>query len=159
MNEKKEQRTHEQTIALSGAEQSQHALLVAQDHLYRALRRPQPGRERRWAEEVLNEVEAALGAIQNHREEVTGAGGVYNELQREAPWVIARTRQMIAQLGRIEAEAVDLKIELARIVAGDTQAISGIRAEVERILLSLRDVLSKEVDLIYERFNEPGALD
>ncbi len=54
---------------------------------------------------------------------------------------------------------VDLQIELARVGAGDLQAMGAVRSDGERALLALRDLLTQEADLIYERFNEPQALD
>jgi hypothetical protein len=151
--------TRPQADALRAAERSTNGLLVAEEHLYSALRRPQPGRERRWAEAVVPELESALRAIQAHRLEVEGPSGLYHELQLEAPWAVPRVRQLAAQLARIEAETIDLQIELVRAASGDTQAVHLIRADTERILLSMRDALGKEADLVYERFHEPAALD
>lgn len=149
----------EQESAVRGAERTHSALLEAQDHLYAALRRPQPMRERRWAEAVGTELAAALHAFREHRLEVEGPAGLYAEIQRDAPWTQARLRQIAAQLRRIEAEVIDLQVEVARVEAGDLDSIGAIRADAERMLLTLRDLLSKEVDLIYERFNQPPALD
>jgi hypothetical protein len=151
--------TGQQTNALERAERTQSALLDAEAHLYAALRRPQPLRERRWAETVATEVAAALAALRSHRLEVERPEGLYAELQREAPWTVARLRQVGAQLRRLESEIVDLQIELARVEAGDLQGLPHIRADAERMLFGLRDLLSKEADLIYERFREPAALD
>lgn len=148
-----------QEAAVRGAERTQNALLKAQEHLFVALRRPQPARERRWAEMVGAELAAALAALREHRLEVEGPSGLYAELQRDAPWTQARLRQVGAQLRRIEAEIVDLQLETARVEAGDFQSITSVRSDAERMLLSLRDLLSKEADLIWERFNEPAALD
>lgn len=145
--------------AVKASERTQSALLKAQEHLYTALRRPQPTRERQWAELVGRELAAALSALRDHRLEVEGSKGLYAELMRDAPWVAPRIRQVGAQLSRLEAEAVDLQIEVARAEAGDLQAIGVVRADAERLLLSLRDILNKEADLIYERFNQPPAID
>ena len=151
--------TGAQQGALRGAERTQSALLRAQEHLYAALRRPQPARERHWAQAVGAELGSALAALRDHRLEVEQPAGLYAELQRDAPWATPRIRQIAAQLRRIESEAIDLQIEVARVEAGDLQAVGTVRGEAERILLSLRDLLTKETDLIYERFNEPAALD
>lgn len=151
--------TGAQQSALRGAERTQNNLLRAQEHLFSALRRPQPTRERQWAQAVGAELGAALAALRDHRLEVEEPAGLYAELQRDAPWVTPRIRQIAAQLRRIEAEAIDLQIEAARVEAGDFQAISTIRGEAERILLSLREMLTRESDLTWERFNEPSALD
>jgi len=150
-------RTQQQ--AVTAAERTQNALLAAQEHLFSALRRPQPSRERRWAELVSTEVGAALAALRNHRLEVEGQEGLYAELIREAPWFEARVRQITAQLKRLESEVVDLQFEVARVEAGDFGGISTVRSDAERMLLSLRDILTKETDLVYERFNQPAALD
>jgi hypothetical protein len=151
--------TEGQQSALHGAERTQSALLRAQEHLYAALRRPQPTRERHWAEAVGAELAAAIAALRDHRLEVEEPKGLYAELQRDAPWVAPRVRQISAQIRRVESEIVDLQIEVARVSAGDLQAVGTVRAEAEHMLLSLRDLLTKETDLIFERFNEPAALD
>jgi hypothetical protein len=148
-----------QEAAVRGAESTQNALLTAQEHLYAALRRPQPSRERRWAQVVGTELSRALAALRSHRLEVEGAEGLYAEILRDAPWTEARLRQIGAQLRRIETEVIDLEVELARVHAGDLDSVGAIRGDAERMLLTLRDLLSKEADLIYERFNQPPALD
>jgi hypothetical protein len=151
--------TGAQESAIRRAERTQVGLLEAQEHLYAALRRPQPARERRWAEVVGKELAAALGALRDHRLEVEGDRGLYAEVARDAPWAVQRIRQASAQLRRIEAEIVDLQVEAARVEAGDLQALPAIRADAERMLLMLRDLLNKEADLIYERFRDIGAGD
>jgi hypothetical protein len=149
----------EQTEAVEAAERTQDALLQAQEHLLRVLGRPQPGRERRWAEVVGVELVRALAALREHRLEVERSEGLYAELQRDAPWLAPRIRQIAAQLRRIESEAVDLQIEVTRVEAGDFGGLQHVRGDSERMLLTLRDLMSKEADLIWERFNEPAALD
>jgi hypothetical protein len=42
---------------------------------------------------------------------------------------------------------------------GDFHALPAIRADAERMLRTLGDLMSNEADLIWERFNEPAALD
>lgn len=145
--------------AVRGAERTQESLLTAQEHLFVALRRAQPTRERRWAEAVGAALASALSALREHRLEVEGPDGLYGELRRDAPWTQGRLRQIAAQLRRIEAEIVDLQSETSRVEAGDFESIGAIRGDAERMLLSIRDLVSKEADLIWERFNEPAALD
>ena len=87
--------TGAQTGALEGAERTQSGLLRAQEHLYAALRRPQPTRERQWAQAVATELAAALAALRDHRLEVEEPAGLYAELQRDAPWAVPRIRQRI----------------------------------------------------------------
>lgn len=156
---KSSEMTRPQRAAVGAAYGTKDALLEAQNHLFSALRRPQPNRERRWAATVEARVAAALRAIRDHRLEVEGAHGLYFELEREAPWVKPRIRRLVAGLARLEAEMVDLQIELARVGAGDLQAMGAVRNDGERALLALRDLLTQETDLVYERFNEPQALD
>jgi hypothetical protein len=148
-----------QRSAVRGAERTQGALLQAQEHLFAALRRPQPTRERRWAEAVAAELSAAGARLREHRLEVEGPAGLYAELLRDAPWTQSRLRQLASQLRRIESEAVDLQSEVERVAQGDFESIAAVRSDAEWMLLSLRDILSKEADLIWERFNEPAALD
>jgi len=148
-----------QKAALRDAEGTKLRLLEAQDHLYHALRRPQPARERRWAADVARELEAAVGSIHAHREEVERHEGLYAELLREAPWVAPRVRQFAAQLKRIEAEALDLQVEVARIQAGDLHALGTVRGDAERMLFAVRDLLNKEADIVYERFKDVGVGD
>ena len=135
-----------------GAERTQSGLLVAQEHLYTALRRPQPRRERAWGEMVSAALAAALAALREHRLEVEAPNGLYEDILRDSPWAEAPIRQIKAQLSRMEAEAVDLQFEVARVAGGDNQGLHAIRTEAERLLLTLRDILNKESDLAYERF-------
>ena len=55
--------------------------------------------------------------------------------------------------------AVDLASEVGRVASGDLQAIAFTRADATDMLVSLRNVVSKEADLVCERFNEPDAAD
>jgi hypothetical protein len=146
--------TAAQQTATAGAQRTQAGLAAAQEHLYRALGRPQPMRERKWAE-----LDKAREAMEAHRLEVQGPEGVYAELRLDAPWLIPRIQQLVSQLARIEAEAADLKAEVERVKQGDLQALPEIRADAERMLGMLRNLLAREADLIYERFNEPVAMD
>jgi hypothetical protein len=148
-----------QSSALDAAEASQNALLKAQDHLLVALRRPQPTRERDWAAAVSDALARALNALRAYRLDVDGNAGLYADIARDAPWTAPRLRQLRAQLSRIESELVDLQLEAARVEAGDRQGLGAIRGGVEFALVSLRDVLGKETDLIFERFRDVGALD
>lgn len=148
-----------QRSALKGAERTQDALTMAQEHLFRVLRRPQPSRQRRWAEAVQAELAAAVAALRDHRLEVERQEGLYAELRRDAPWVEPRINQIAAQLRRTESEAADLQVEVQRVMEGDLYALPAIRADAERMLHTLRDLMSNEADLIWERFNEPAALD
>lgn len=151
--------TPAQRASIDAAARSHDTLEIAERALLAALGRPQPTRERAWAERVATELKAASEAIEAHRREVEGEHGLYGELRFEAPWLLARVHQLSAQLARIQAEARDLGDEVQRVIDGDMQGLSAIRADAERMLVSLRDLRSKETDLIFERFNEPVALD
>jgi len=148
-----------QRASIDAATRSHDALDLAEHALHAALGRPQPARERAWARHVATELHAAVEAIEAHRREVEGEHGLYGELRFEAPWLLPRVHQLRAQLARIEAEARDLTEEVQRVIGGDLQGLSAIRTDAERMLLSLRDLRAKENDLIFERFNEPVALD
>jgi hypothetical protein len=148
-----------QSAALNTAEASQNALLEAQQHLMVALRRPQPTRERAWAAAVSNSLGAALVALRAYRLDVEGEEGLYAEIMRDAPWTAPRLRQLRAQVSRVESELIDLQVEAARVEAGDTHGLTAIRGTVEGALMSLRDVLSRETDLIFERFRDYGVPD
>jgi hypothetical protein len=134
-------------------------LRSAQDHLLKALGRAAPGRERDWAERVVAALAAARAAIKAHRDEVESEQGLYGELRFEAPWLLGRVRQLGNQLARLDSEARDLEIEVERVREGDVQGLGAIRGQAEVMLLSLRDLMAKEADLVWERFNEPVALD
>jgi hypothetical protein len=151
--------TDAQHSALSGAERTQHGLLVAQEALLVALRRPQPTRERKWAERVGQELARVVEGLRQHRLEVERAEGLYGEVLQDAPWAEPRLRQLAAQLRRLEAEAADLQVDVRRVEEGDLHALPAIRYDAERMLLNLRDLLSKEADLIQERFEQPPAAD
>ncbi|WP_322817488.1 hypothetical protein [Tepidiforma sp.] len=152
-------RTAAQASALSGAGRTTEGLLVAQDALLAALRRPQPGREREWATLVSQELARVVEALREHRLEVERVEGLYAEILRDAPWTQPRLRQLGAQLRRLEAEAADLQVEVRRVEEGDLQGLPAIRHDAERLLAGVRDLLSKEADLIYERFEQPPAAD
>lgn len=145
--------------ALDAAGTNRNALVAAQDHLIHALGRPQPNRERKWAAKVQRDLQHARDVLSEYRAEVEGTEGLYAELQKDAPWVLPRVRQLRNQLERVEQEADHLVEEVTRVTDGDLQALPAIRADAERMLFLLRDLLSREADLIYEQFNEPGALD
>lgn len=151
--------TPNQRASIDAAGRSHDALELAERSLLAALGRPQPARERAWAKRVATELQVAIDAIEAHRREVEGDHGLYGELRFEAPWLLARVRQLTSQLGRIQSEARDLVREVQRVTEGDLQGLGAIRADAERMLLSLRDLRAKETDLIFERFNEPVALD
>jgi hypothetical protein len=151
--------TATQRASIDAATRSHDALELAERALLAALGRPQPTRERAWAERVARELSAASEAIEAHRRGVEGEHGLYGELRFEAPWLLGRVHQLSAQLARIQAEARDLASEVQRVIDGDLQGLGTIRADAERMLLSLRDLRAKETDLIFERFNEPVALD
>lgn len=151
--------TEGQQAALSGASRTTEGLLTAQDALLAALRRPQPGRERDWAALVGQELAKVAAALRDHRLEVERAEGLYAEILRDAPWTQPRLRQLGAQLRRLEAEAADLQVEVRRVEEGDLQALPAIRHDAERLLAGVRELLSKEADLIYERFEQPPAAD
>jgi hypothetical protein len=151
--------TEGQRGAIERAGASHGTLTQAQNHLYRALGRAAPGREREWADRVLNDLAAARAAIAAHRAEVEGEVGLYGELRFEAPWLLGRLRQLANQLERLASEARDLEFEVERVREGDVQPLPLIRGQAEVMLLSLRDVMAKEADLVWERFNEPVALD
>jgi hypothetical protein len=151
--------TDTQRGAIEKADISRNALVEAQEHLYKALGRPQPGRERKWATRVAEELEAASQALSRYRAEVEGETGLYHEIERDAPWLLPRLRQLTNQLDRVEREVEHLAIETVRVVEGDTQALAAIRHDAERMLFLLRDLLAREADLVWEQFNEPAALD
>ena len=151
--------TREQESALGGAGRSHGGLVEAQHRLHRALGKAQPGREREWAALVLKEMQVARQLLAAHREEVQGANGLYDQLRFEAPWLLPRLQQLVSQMARLEAEAADLETEARRVADGDLSGLASIRHDAERMLAVLRDLLAKESDLIYERFNEPPALD
>ena len=145
--------------AMEAASASRNALVEAQHHVLKALGRPHPGRERRWAMHVSEELRAAEQALSKYRNEVEADEGLYAEIQRDAPWLLPRIRQMKNQLHRIAQEGDHLQEELVRVVEGDLHPLGSIRYEAERMLLGLRDLLAREGDLLLERFNEPAAQD
>jgi hypothetical protein len=151
--------TPEQRGAIEAAGESRNALVEAQEHLIKALGRPQPGRERRWAVKVADELRAARDALGRYRAEVESDEGLYGELQRDAPWLQARLHQFRNQLSRFDQEAAHLAQEVDRVTGGDTEALPAIRNDAEHMLVVLRDLFAREADLIWEQFNEPAALD
>ena len=146
-----------QAIARTGT--SHHSLTAAQEGLFRALGRAAPFRERAWAGRVGEALATTRQRIAEHRAEVEGRQGLYEELRFEAPWLLPRVQQLTNQLRRLEAEAEDLSTEVARVADGDLEPLPRIRTEAELILRSLREIMAKEADIVWERFNQPVALD
>jgi hypothetical protein len=151
--------TQGQAGAIERAGASNKAIEQAQRVLYRALGRPQPLRERKWADRVSSAVSQARDAIHEHRKEVVGEGGLYDELRFDAPWLLQRVNELDNELGRIEDESSELQAEVDRVRAGDLAAVNDIRRKAELIFVRLRDVLAREADLVWERFTQPPALD
>lgn len=148
-----------QRKAIDRATATKNALYAAHERLQRALGLPQVGREERWAERVAQELEAARQALEEHKREVRGPGGLYDELRFEAPWLIPRVEQLTAQMDRIERELADLAVEVRHVADGDLRGVHHLRHDTERALAAVRDLLAREADLVYERFDEPAALD
>lgn len=151
--------TEGQAGAITRAGASKEVLEQAQSVLYRALGRPQPLRERKWAERVASALADARAAIRSHRDEVVGEGGLYDVLRFEAPWALQRVGALDAELLQIEDEAGRLGADVERVRLGDLTRVGNIRRCAERILSHLRDVLAREADLIWEQFNQPSAVD
>jgi len=148
-----------QREAVDTALTTRNALVDAREHLFRALARPQPGRERKWGEKVWNELAVAREALRRHSAEVEAEEGLYGELKVDAPRLLPRVEQLTSQLSRIIAEADALAEEVDRVRHGDTQSLASIRYDAERMLTSLQELIARENDIIFERFNEPPALD
>lgn len=153
------QLTTSQRGAVEAAGATRGALVEAREHLFRALARPQPGRERKWAERVWQELSIAREALQRHEKEVESDEGLYGELRVDSPRLLPRVEQMRAQLARIITEADDLAAEVDRVRQGDRQSLATIRYDAERMLGALQELIARENDIIFERFNEPPALD
>jgi hypothetical protein len=151
--------TAAQDAAVRDTSESHDALRQAENVLVRALARPQPFREARWAERVADAVMRLQAVLREHRLQVQGPGGLYDELRTEAPWLLPRLQQLTAQLRRLESEATDLAAEVVRVRDGDLQNVGAIRGDAERMLALLRDLVSREADLMYERFRDLAALD
>lgn len=150
--------TDRQRRAITQSAASQNALLAAQEELHRALVSPQTGREERWAKPVARALEATRTALDAHKQEVRGPGGLYEELRFDAPWLIPRVEQLIAQMDRVERELADLAADVRRVEEGDLRDVHHIRHDAERALAMVRDLLAREGDLVYEQFNEPAEL-
>lgn len=151
--------TDRQRRAITQSAASQNALFAAQQELQRALVLPQTGREQRWAKAVARALEDARKALDAHKHEVRGPGGLYEELRFEAPWLIPRVDQLIAQMDRVERELADLAADVRRVEEGDLRDVHRIRHDAERALAMVRDLLAREGDLVYEQFYEPAELD
>src|SRR3970282_2732572 len=93
--------TAPQRGAVDAAEPTRNALVEAREHLFRALARPQPGRERKWAERVWAELSVAREALARHQKEVESGEGLYGELKVEAPRLRPRVDPVRGQLWRV----------------------------------------------------------
>ena len=151
--------TSGQFDALDAAQESHDALDVAHELLVRALGRAQPGREVRWAEEVSRDLDRARRAIRSHRRQVTLAGGLYEEIRVDAPRLLPRLAWLERDLARIEERAEALARKVVAVCEGDLTDLDDIRSEGAALMARLRSVMAAENDLVYERFEEPPALD
>lgn len=135
------------------------SLFASIQELEAALGQAQPGREASWAELVSTRLQVLRRALTDHVGHARQPDGLYEEIEEEAPRLAPRLRQLERQLQRLEAEARDLQLEVERVRNDDLSALGAIRSDAERMLGSLREVLAKENDLVFERFEEPPALD
>jgi hypothetical protein len=135
------------------------ALGDAQSHLYQALAAALVGRERPWARRVSDALRAAEEAIERHAASVTAPDGLYAEILLDAPWLARRVERVERQLARLGAEVGDLARSVEAVASGESVDASGVRTDAERMLASLRDVMSQENELVYEQLAEPPALD
>ncbi len=148
-----------QYSVLKTTEATHTSLLEIQNHLYEALQAAQKNREKKWADYVAKKLKSVRDMIQQHTEEVRAPDGLYYELQFEAPHLIKRVEQLIEQLEFIAVKAADLAASLEEIKEGDQQALKQIRPDAELMLAQLRNLISKENDIIYERFRDEGHVD
>lgn len=138
---------------------SQASLHEVAGRLEIALGRAQGGRETAWADLVRERLLGLQRCLQRHAERALGRQGLYAEIAGEAPHLGARSRQLERQLDRLATEAEDLLAEVERVRRADLQGVTAIRVDAERLLASLRDLMAKENDLMFERFRDLPALD
>ena len=151
--------TPAQQAAIDQQDRSERSLARAQHRLETALRAAQPGRAKAWATAVQPPLEVLREALAHHSKQMLGPEGLYGELESEAPHLTSRVRQVERQLLRITREAEDLAREIELVTEGTLGGLPGIRGDAERLLRAIRDLMSKENDLIFEQFEEPPALD
>lgn len=136
------------------------ALVEAIHHLEAALRAPAPGRSQAWGESVRKHLKALHESLLEHIRSAEGPGGLYEELEEEAP----ETAQRIGYLRETNRNLLDrselLLREVDRVASGEGQAFMAVRSNAAALLNELRAQQSREVDLIYEVFERDiGVLD
>lgn len=154
-----ESRFEQQQRAIDAKLRSHCALSDAQAHLYDVLAAAVVGRERAWAQNVVGAIDAARAAIERHAAEVTAHDGLYAEILTDTPWLARRVDRVQRQLARLQRQVGDLVATLEAVTSGESADAAGVRADAEQMLLSLRDLMGQENELVYEQLNEPPALD
>lgn len=99
---------------------------------------------------VLLECHYALCAARNALRD-----GLEEELAIDAPWLSPRAEQLGASMER----AADRAYALAEWADGTLEIPHALRGHIRRLLMSLRRLRAFEHHLLFERFDEPPALD
>lgn len=152
-------RSASQQRAIDAKTRSHCALSEAQSHLYAVLSAALVGRERAWAQGVVGALRAAHDAVEQHAAEVGAPDGLYGEILLDAPWLERRVERVQRQLARLRQQVGDLARTVESVAGGERDAARSVRYEAEQMLVALRDLMSQENELVYERLDDPPALD
>jgi hypothetical protein len=122
----------------------------AMQRLERALIRPAPGRECRWAAGVAAALRGLCRAIANHRDSAEADGGLLDEIVRSLPAARYRVERLRETHRALLCEAEGLLHDVDCMSTGDCSGASAIRRRAAALMDAVRTDQANQVDLIYE---------
>jgi len=136
------------------------ALLAVIHRLERALAAAAPGRESSWARPVGAELLDVRAELERHRRSTESHDGLFNEIQRTAPWMAYRVGKLRAGHAAALDEVDRLLTGLERLEQGTDATFDTIRRRTATLLMGLRAHQAEEADLIFETFERDiGTVD
>jgi len=129
-------------------------LLEAIRRLETAVCAPAPLRELEWVNTVRADVERVCSALELHRETVQKPGGLYEQIEKEAPQFSRRLDYMRTTNRQLIARGELLLDDVRRGSDGEAIAFMAIREQAINLMSGIRHQQAREVDLVYEAFTQ-----
>lgn len=134
--------------------QSHRSLLSAVHQVGAALASPAPGREQEWGGGVLSGLLDLTRAFKAHVHAVQGPDGLYEEVESSMPHAGNRV-QYLRETNQSLADRLELlEREVRRIADGEGTAFMAVRANALQLIGEVRHQQSREVDLVYQAFQQ-----
>lgn len=135
-------------------------LVEAIHRLENAVGRAAPGREEEWASEVRQDMRSVYEALQAHREAAEKQGGLYEQIEREAPQFVRRLEYMRSTNRQLINRSRLLLEEVTENLDGEAMPFMAVREHAIDLMSAIRHQQAREVDLVYEAFSHDlGAPD